>query len=77
MSTTPEIDFQSISYFSAPKQKEGPKSLDEIDPALRETYNKLGIPIEEQMALPGSPWMRCSTASRWRPPSGRSSPRPA
>jgi Fe-S cluster assembly protein SufB len=49
----PEIDFQSISYFSAPKQKEGPKSLDEIDPALRETYNKLGIPIEEQMALSG------------------------
>ena len=49
----PEIDFQSISYFSAPKQKEGPKSLDEIDPALRETYNKLGIPIEEQMALAG------------------------
>ena len=49
----PEIDFQSISYFSAPKKKEGPKSLDEIDPALRETYNKLGIPIEEQMALAG------------------------
>ncbi|MGE5153795.1 MAG: Fe-S cluster assembly protein SufB [Bdellovibrio bacteriovorus] len=49
----PEIDFQSISYFSAPKKKEGPKSLDEIDPALRETYNKLGIPIEEQMALSG------------------------
>ena len=49
----PEIDFQSISYFSAPKQKDGPKSLDEIDPALRDTYNKLGIPIEEQMALSG------------------------
>jgi Fe-S cluster assembly protein SufB len=49
----PEIDFQSISYFSAPKKKDGPKSLDEIDPALRETYNKLGIPIEEQMALAG------------------------
>jgi Fe-S cluster assembly protein SufB len=49
----PEIDFQSISYFSAPKKKDGPKSLDEIDPALRETYDKLGIPIEEQMALSG------------------------
>jgi Fe-S cluster assembly protein SufB len=49
----PEIDFQSISYFSAPKSKDGPKSLDEIDPLLRETYNKLGIPIEEQMALSG------------------------
>ncbi len=49
----PEIDFQSISYFSAPKKKDGPKSLEEIDPALRETYDKLGIPIEEQMALSG------------------------
>lgn len=49
----PPIDFQSISYFSAPKKKTGPQSLDEIDPVLRETYNKLGIPIEEQMALSG------------------------
>jgi Fe-S cluster assembly protein SufB len=49
----PPIDFQSISYFSAPKKKDGPKSMDEIDPALRETYDKLGIPIEEQMALSG------------------------
>ena len=49
----PEIDFQAISYYSAPKTKDGPKSLDEIDPVLRETYNKLGIPIEEQMALSG------------------------
>jgi Fe-S cluster assembly protein SufB len=50
----PPIDFQAISYFSAPKKAgDGPKSLDEIDPALRETYDKLGIPIEEQMALSG------------------------
>ena len=50
----PPIDYQAISYFSAPKKAgDGPKSLDEIDPALRETYNKLGIPIEEQMALSG------------------------
>ncbi len=49
----PEIDFQAISYYSAPKTKDGPMSLDEIDPVLRETYNKLGIPIEEQMALSG------------------------
>ena len=49
----PDIDFQSISYFSAPRSKDGPNSLDEIDPVLRETYNKLGIPIEEQMALSG------------------------
>jgi len=50
----PRIDFQSISYYSAPKRPEDmPKSLDEIDPALLETYNKLGIPIEEQKALAG------------------------
>jgi len=47
------IDFQAISYFSAPKKKEGPKSLEEVDPALLETYAKLGIPIEEQKALAG------------------------
>jgi len=47
------IDYQQISYFSAPKMKEGPKSLDEVDPALLETYEKLGIPIEEQKALAG------------------------
>ncbi|MGQ9830248.1 MAG: Fe-S cluster assembly protein SufB [Thermochromatium sp.] len=50
----PTIDFQSISYYSAPKRsQDGPKSLDEIDPALLETYNKLGIPLEEQKALAG------------------------
>jgi Fe-S cluster assembly protein SufB len=47
----PEIDFQAISYFSAPKKR--PQSLDEIDPELLETYNKLGIPLEEQKALAG------------------------
>lgn len=47
------IDYQSISYYSAPKSKVGPKSLDEVDPKLLETYNKLGIPLEEQMALAG------------------------
>jgi Fe-S cluster assembly protein SufB len=50
----PEIDFQDISYFSAPKKKgDGPKSLDEIDPEILDTYNKLGIPLEEQKALAG------------------------
>ena len=49
----PAIDFQAISYFSAPKKKDGPKSLDEVDPILLETYEKLGIPIEEQKALAG------------------------
>jgi len=50
----PKIDFQDISYYSAPKSNEdGPKSLDEVDPKLLETYDKLGIPIEEQKMLAG------------------------
>ena len=49
----PPIDYQAISYYSAPKQKEGPKSLDEIDPEIRSTYDKLGIPIKEQEILAG------------------------
>ena len=50
----PPIDYHAISYYSAPKRKEdGPKSLDEVDPVLLETYNKLGIPLEEQKALAG------------------------
>jgi len=48
----PPIDYQAISYFSAPKRKTL-QSLDEVDPALLETYAKLGIPIEEQKALAG------------------------
>jgi Fe-S cluster assembly protein SufB len=48
------IDYQAISYYSAPKKKgDGPKSLDEVDPELLDTYNKLGIPLEEQKALAG------------------------
>jgi Fe-S cluster assembly protein SufB len=49
----PRIDYQAISYYSAPKPKDGPKSLDEVDPKLLETYNKLGIPIYEQEKLAG------------------------
>ncbi|MGB5453007.1 MAG: Fe-S cluster assembly protein SufB [Sedimenticolaceae bacterium] len=49
----PEIDFQAISYFAAPKKKETLGSLDEVDPELLRTYEKLGIPIEEQKALAG------------------------
>ena len=48
----PEIDFQAISYFSAPKKKEL-ASLDEVDPDLLATYTKLGIPLEEQKMLSG------------------------
>jgi Fe-S cluster assembly protein SufB len=52
--THPPIDFQAISYYSAPRKKgEGPQSLDEVDPQLLDAYNKLGIPLEEQKALAG------------------------
>jgi Fe-S cluster assembly protein SufB len=49
----PPIDYQGISYYSAPKQKELLDSLDEVDPKLLETYEKLGIPIDEQKMLAG------------------------
>jgi len=50
----PKIDYQNIIYYSAPKQKtDGPKSLDEVDPKLIETYKKLGIPLREQERLAG------------------------
>ena len=51
--TYPEIDFNDIIYYAAPKIKEKAKSLDDIDPELRKTYDKLGIPLEEQMMLSG------------------------
>ena len=47
------IDYNSISYYAAPKQKETPKSLDDIDPELKATYDKLGIPLEEQKMFAG------------------------
>jgi Fe-S cluster assembly protein SufB len=50
----PPIDYQSIVYYSAPKRKtDGPKSLDEVDPKLLETYEKLGIPLHERSRLAG------------------------
>ncbi len=49
----PPIDFQSISYYAAPKKKPQYESLDEVDPELLETFNKLGIPLEEQKHLAG------------------------
>jgi Fe-S cluster assembly protein SufB len=49
----PPIDFQNISYYAAPKKKPTLKSLDEVDPELLETFNKLGIPLEEQKHLAG------------------------
>lgn len=50
----PEIDYQQISYYSAPKKKDdGPKSLDEVDPELLRTYEKLGVPLDERARLAG------------------------
>lgn len=49
----PPIDFQAISYYAAPKQKALKKSMDEVDPELVKTFNKLGISLEEQKRLAG------------------------
>jgi Fe-S cluster assembly protein SufB len=49
----PKIDFQNISYYSAPKAKKKLNSLDEVDPELRRTFEKLGVPLHEQKALAG------------------------
>ena len=49
----PAIDFQSISYYAAPKTRKNPASLDEVDPELLKTFDKLGISLEEQMRLSG------------------------
>ena len=49
----PKIDFQDISYYSAPKAKQKLASMDEVDPELRRTFEKLGVPLHEQKALAG------------------------
>ena len=49
----PPIDYENIYYYAAPKTKAGPKSLDDVDPELLRTYEKLGIPIREQEVLAG------------------------
>ncbi|WP_208440914.1 Fe-S cluster assembly protein SufB [Bartonella raoultii] len=49
----PKIDFQELYYYAAPKNHTGPKSLDEVDPELLATYEKLGIPLKEQEILAG------------------------
>lgn len=51
--TYDKINYQDLHYYSAPEQKVSPQSLDEVDPKLLETYNKLGIPLKEQEALAG------------------------
>src|SRR5579863_2300863 len=47
------IDYQDLHYYAAPKKKVGPKSLDEVDPELLKTYEKLGIPLKERAILAG------------------------
>src|SRR5262249_58816043 len=47
------IDYQNLYYYAAPKKKEGPKSLDEIDPEILKTYEKLGIPLREVAEVEG------------------------
>ena len=49
----PRIDFQDIIYYASPTQKDGPKSMDEVDPELLEAFAKLGIPLDEQKRLAG------------------------
>ena len=49
----PNIDFQAISYYAAPRQKAKLKSMDEVDPELLRTFEKLGVPLHERMALAG------------------------
>ena len=49
----PEINYQDIIYYAAPKQKKGPESMDDVDPELKATFDKLGIPLDEQKVLAG------------------------
>jgi Fe-S cluster assembly protein SufB len=49
----PEIDYQDIIYYAAPRQKAGPGGIDDVDPELRATFEKLGIPLDEQKRLTG------------------------
>ena len=76
------IDYQDLYYYSAPK-KNPLRSLDEVDPEILRTYEKLGIPLREQEILAGVErdrtararawrWMPCSIRSRWPRPSRRS-----
>ena len=53
----PPIDYQDAYYYSAPKSADGPDSLDNVDPELLRTYEKLGIPLAEQEILAGPLWL--------------------
>src|SRR5712691_4638937 len=65
--THPPINYQELYYYSAPKKKDGPKSLDEIDPEILRTYEKLGIPLREQEILAGVIFMPISEALQKHP----------
>ena len=70
----PPIDYQGISYYSAPKQKPNLKSLDELDPEILRTYEKLGHSCSlNKKRLPVSPLTPCLTAFPSPPPSRKSS----
>ena len=62
------IDYQNIYYYAAPKKKDGPKSLEDIDPEILRTYEKLGIPLREREALLGieKPQGEHSAEGAWR-----------
>ena len=62
----PKIDFQDIYYYAAPKSTPGPTSLDEVDPELLKTYEKLGIPLREQEILAGVRSRRVDSSQRQR-----------
>ncbi|MDR1980428.1 MAG: Fe-S cluster assembly protein SufB [Tannerellaceae bacterium] len=51
--TIPPIDYQEIIYYAAPKKREGPKSMDDVDPELLRTFDKLGVPLNERKHLAG------------------------
>ncbi|MDR1879933.1 MAG: Fe-S cluster assembly protein SufB, partial [Tannerellaceae bacterium] len=51
--TIPPIDYQDIIYYAAPKRREGPKSMDDVDPELLRTFDKLGVPLNERKHLAG------------------------
>jgi Fe-S cluster assembly protein SufB len=70
------IDFQALSYYSAPKSlQDGPKSLADVDPKLLETYESWACRCTNARAWPAWRSTRCSTRSRWAPPSASSWPR--
>jgi Fe-S cluster assembly protein SufB len=74
-------DYQQIVYYSAPRQKKGPSSMEEVDPELKRAFSKLGIPLEEQMRLAGIAVdavfdsVSVATSAPWSPPPTTSSRR--